>query len=109
MPFTETTRITLEAVKAVELYKGVVLPPGSYPGTKTRTRISSMDGGVVWTPPRYRIELKAGQLANMGAATQINLSSEEIDVTAFVRQGQLRFRPRLTQGSVPRWHGGPRR
>src|SRR5262245_40549153 len=34
MPFTETKKITLDATEAVDLYTGVILPPGSYPGTK---------------------------------------------------------------------------
>src|SRR5262249_22211191 len=40
MPFTEVTKITLEAAEAVELHIGIALPPGSYLGTKTRTRVS---------------------------------------------------------------------
>jgi hypothetical protein len=66
------------------------MPPGSYPGTKTRTRVSFLDGSVNWTPTRYRIELTADQLASMGATVQRDQSSEEIDVTEFVRMGKLR-------------------
>jgi hypothetical protein len=90
MPFTETTKITLEAVQAVELSKGVVLPPGSYPGIKARAREDVLDSGITWSPIRYRIELTAEQLASMGATVQPNQSSEEIDVTEFVRLGQLK-------------------
>ena len=89
MPFTETTKITLEAAQAVELYKGVVLPPGSYPGIKAQAREDALDSGVTLWPVRYRIELTAEQLASMGATVQHHLSSEEIDVTKFVRLGQL--------------------
>ena len=92
MPFTETTKITLEAAQAVELHRGIVMPPGSYSGTKTRTRVSYLDGSVNWTPTRYRIELTAEQLASMGASVQANQSSEEIDVTEFVRLGKLTIR-----------------
>jgi hypothetical protein len=88
MPFTETTKITLEAAQAVELHRGIVMPPGSYSGTKTRTRVSYL---VNWTPTRYRIELPAEQLASMGASVQPNQSSEEIDVTEFVRKGLLKL------------------
>jgi len=49
MPFTETTKITLEAAKAVELSKGVVLPPGSYPGIKAQAREDVLDSGITWT------------------------------------------------------------
>ena len=90
MPFTETTKITLEAVRAVELYKGVVLPPGTYPGIKAQAREAALDSAVTWSPIRYRIELTAGQLASMGATVQPNQSSEEIDVTEFVRLGLLK-------------------
>src|SRR5262249_37262754 len=57
MPFTETGKITLEAAQAVELYKGVMLPPGSYPGIKAQACESALDSGVTWSPIRYRIEL----------------------------------------------------
>jgi hypothetical protein len=92
MPFTETTRITLEAAQAVELYKGVVLPPGLYPGIKAQARETALDSSVTWSPIRYRIELTAEQLASMGATVQPNQSTEEIDVTEFVRLGQLTIR-----------------
>jgi len=90
VPFTETKKITLEAAQAVALDTGIVMPPGSYAGTKTRTRVSYLDGSVNWTPTRYRIELTVEQLASMGATVQPNQSSEEIDVTEFVRLGKLR-------------------
>ena len=90
VPFTETKKITLEAAQAVDLHTGIALQPGSYPGTKTRTRVSYLDGSVNWTPTRYRIELTAEQLASMGATVQPNQSSEEIDVTEFVRLGLLK-------------------
>jgi hypothetical protein len=57
-------------------------------GTKTRTRVSYLDGSINWTPTRYRIELSAEQLASMGATVQPNQSSEEIDVTEFVRRAE---------------------
>jgi hypothetical protein len=92
MPFAETTRITLEAAQAVELHRGMILPPGLYPGIKAQARESALDSSVTWSPIRYRIELTAEQLASMGAAVQPNQSSEEIDVTEFVRLGQLTIR-----------------
>jgi hypothetical protein len=90
MPFTETTRITLEVAEAVDLHTGIVLPPGSYPGIKAQAREDVLDSGITWSPIRYRIELTAEQLASMGATVQPNQSSEEIDVTEFVRLGQLK-------------------
>ena len=91
MPFTEATKITLEAAQAVELHAGVVLPPSSYSGIKARAREDALDG-LILTPTRFRIQLTAEQLVSMGATIQPNQSSEEIDVTEFVRQGQLTIR-----------------
>jgi hypothetical protein len=91
MPFTEATKITLEAGQAVELYAGVVLPPGSYSGIKARAQDNARNRQVS-TTTRFRIELTAEQLADMGATLQPNQDLEEIDVTEFVRQGQLTIR-----------------
>ena len=91
MQFTETKKITLEAARAVELYTGVVLPPGSYSGIKARAHDDARNRQIS-TTTRFRIELTAEQLADMGATLQPNQSSEEIDVTEFVRQGQLTIR-----------------
>jgi hypothetical protein len=91
MPFKEITKITLEAAQAIELDIGVLLPPGSYQGARMRTR-DDLPGDVIWTPTRYRIELTAEQIASMGAKVQPNQSFEEIDVTKFVRIGQLIIR-----------------
>jgi hypothetical protein len=91
MPFKEISQITLEAAQAIELDIGVVLPCGSYPGARMRTR-DDLPGGVIWTPTRYRIELTAEQIASMGAKVQPNQSFEEIDVTKFVRRGRLIIR-----------------
>jgi hypothetical protein len=88
MPFTEITKITLEAAQAIELDTGVILPPGSYSGARMRTR-DDLPGGVRWTPTRYRIELTAEQIANIGAKVQPHQTFEEIDVTKFVRRGSL--------------------
>jgi hypothetical protein len=59
-----------------------------------RTR-DDLPGGVVWTPPRYRIEFTAEQIASMGAKVQPDQSFEEIDVTKFVRRGRYADRTRL--------------
>src|SRR5262245_58147499 len=91
MPFKEITKITLEAAKPIELDFGVVLPPGSYQGARLRTR-DDLPGDVIWKHTRYRIELTAEQIASMGAKDQTNQTFEEIDVTKFVRRGQLILR-----------------
>jgi hypothetical protein len=84
----ETRTVMLEAARDVELHAGLVLPPGFYTGTETRTRVESY-GGVGWTPSAYKIEFTADLLVDMGAEVRPNLISETIDVTKFVRSGQL--------------------
>ena len=91
MPFKEITKITLEAAQAIELDAGVILPPGFYPGARMRTR-DDLPSDVILGVTRYRIELTAKQIANMGAKVQPNQSYEEIDVTKFVRKGRLIIR-----------------
>ena len=81
--------IMLEATQAVELRAGLMLPPGFYTGTETYTRLEPVGSGLDRTPSRYEIDLKANQLASIGAKVQPNLNSERIDVTKFVRSGQL--------------------
>ena len=82
-------RLARSAGQAIELYAGVVLPPGSYSGIKAWVREDAL-GGLISTPSRFRIELTAEQLVCMGAAVQPNQNSEEIDVTEFVRLGLLK-------------------
>jgi hypothetical protein len=91
MPQVQTKKVTFKVARAVELEPGLVLPPGLYTGTKTRTRIDSI-GGVSWTPSKYKIELSADQITSSRFQTQLNLVSKNIDVTKFVRQGKLTFR-----------------
>ena len=85
----QTRAVMLEATQAVELEPGVVLPPGNYTGTETRTGLATASGDVSWTKPEYKIKLTADQLANMGATYTENIIAEEIDVTKFVRSGEL--------------------
>jgi len=91
MPQVQTKKVTFKVARAVELEPGLVLPPGLYTGTKTRTRVDSI-GGVSWTPSKYKLELSADQLTSSRVQTQLNLVSKNIDVTKFVRQGKLTIR-----------------
>jgi hypothetical protein len=91
MPQVQTKKVTFKVARAVELEPGLVLPPGHYTGTKTRTRVDSI-GGVSWTPSKYKLELSADQLTSSRIQTQLNLVSKNIDVTKFVRQGKLTIR-----------------
>ena len=87
MQQVETEVVMLEAMHEVELRPGLVLPPGLYSGTKTYTHL--VGSGQNRTPSQYKIKLMAHQLADMGAEVPPNLISETIDVTKFVRSGQL--------------------
>jgi hypothetical protein len=46
-------------------------------------------GGVSWTRSQYKLEFTADQLASLKNQVQPNLISEKLDVTKFVRSGQL--------------------
>ena len=81
--------VMLEATHAVEIEPGVVVPPGHYTGTEWRTGLETMSGDVSWAAPQYKIELTADQLASMGTTDTPNLISSDIDVTKFVRTGEL--------------------
>ena len=84
MPQVQTMRtVMFEAAQAVELRAGLVLPPGFYSGTETRTRLEPVGIGQEWIS-RYTIKFTAGQLASIGAMN--------FDVTKFVRQGKLTIR-----------------
>jgi hypothetical protein len=81
MPQLQTKKVTFKVAQAVELRAGLVLPPGFYAGTETRTRLEPVGSGQNWTDPRYTIKFTAGHLASIGAMN--------FDVTKFVRSGQL--------------------
>jgi hypothetical protein len=74
--------------RAIKLELGLILRPGVYTGTKTRTRVDS-SGGVSWTPSQYKLEFSADQLTSMGAQVKPNLIAKNIDVTKFVRLGKV--------------------
>jgi hypothetical protein len=82
MQIIETRAISLQAPQDVKLRAGLTLPPGLYRGTEERIRADSI-GGPSWFV-NYKIMLTEQQLANIDP----DLSSANIDVTAFVR-GQL--------------------
>ena len=85
----QTRAVMLEATQAVELEPGVVLPPGYYTGAETRTGLATASGDVSWTKPEYKIELTKDQLTSIGARVSPNLTSMKVDVTKFVRSGEL--------------------
>ena len=81
-------RISVTAHEAVEIESGLVLPPGTYSGT--RTRIGVVLGGSTWTAPRYKIELTGLQLADMGVPNTDHQVTIDFDVTPLVNAGKLR-------------------
>jgi len=86
MQITETRAISLQAPQDVKLRAGLTLPSGLYRGTEERIRTDSI-GGPSWAI-KYKITFTEEQLANLHP----DLSSANVDVTAFVRQGQLTIR-----------------
>ena len=88
MQRVRTRNVILETTHAVEIRRGIVLPSGYHlPATETRTALETISGGVSWKPPRYTIELTPDELASIDATD--DLISDEIDVTRFVRSGEL--------------------
>jgi hypothetical protein len=90
MQIIETRAIGLQAPQDVKLRAGLTLPPGLYRGTEERIRADSI-GGPSWVV-KYKITFTEEQLASIGASLHPDLSSANMDVTAFVRQGQLTIR-----------------
>jgi hypothetical protein len=88
MQIIETRAISLQAPQDVKLSTGLTLPPGLYRGTEERIRADSI-GGPRWTV-KYKITFTEEQLGTIGATLHPDLNS--VDVTAFVRQGQLAIR-----------------
>jgi hypothetical protein len=86
MQIIETRAISLQAPQDLELRAGLTLPPGLYPGKEERIRADSI-AGPSWSV-KYKITLTEEQLASIGT----DLTSANVDVTAFVRQGQLTMR-----------------
>jgi hypothetical protein len=90
MQIIETRAIGLQAPQDVKLRAGLTLPPGLYCGTEERIRADSI-GGPTWVV-KYKITFTEEQLGSIGANLHPDLSSANMDVTAFVRQGQLTIR-----------------
>jgi hypothetical protein len=59
-----TRTVRLEAMEAIELEPGVVLPPGYYAATKTRIGEETI-GGLSWTAPQFSLEFSAAQLIEL--------------------------------------------
>jgi hypothetical protein len=66
MQEVQTRPVRFKVARAIKLEPSLVLRPGVYTGTKTRTRVDS-SGGVSWTPSQYKLEFSADQLTSMGA------------------------------------------
>lgn len=88
MQEVQTRPVKFKVARGIKLEPGLVLRPGIYTGTKTRTRVDS-SGGISWTPSQYKLEFTADQLARTGAQQKLNLIAKNIDVTKFVRLGKV--------------------
>ena len=82
-----TRTVRLEAMQAVELEPGVVLPPGYYAATKTRIGEETMSG-LSWAAPQFSLEFTAAQLVELGVKGATS-PFVRYDVTTFVREGKL--------------------
>ena len=76
MQEVQTRPIKFKVARAIKLEPGLVLRPGVYTGTKTRTRVDS-SGGVSWTPSQYKLEFSVDQLTSMGAQFKIKAHRKE--------------------------------
>jgi hypothetical protein len=83
MQIIETRAVSLQAPQDVEIRVGLTLSRGLYQGTEERIRTDSI-AGPSWAV-KYKIAFTAVQLASIDP----DLSSVNIDVTEFVRQGRL--------------------
>jgi hypothetical protein len=83
MQIIETRAVSLLAPQDVEISARLTLPSGLYQGTEERIRTDSI-AGPSWVV-KYMIAITGEQLASIGP----DLSSVNIDVTEFVRQGRL--------------------
>jgi len=83
MQIIETRAVSLQAPQDVEIRVGLTLLRGQYQGTEDRIRTDSI-AGPSWAV-KYKIAFTAAQLASIDP----DLSSVNIDVTEFVRQGRL--------------------
>jgi hypothetical protein len=88
MSRVQTKKVTFKVARAIELEPGLILRSGLYTGSKTRTRVDSIRA-VSWTRSKYKLELTADQLTKLSTQMELNLTSKNIDVTQFVRQGKL--------------------
>ena len=87
MQIIETRAVGLQATQDVKPSAGLTLSPGLYQGTEERIRTDSI-AGPSWTI-KYKITLTEEQLSSLHS----DLSSANIEVTEFVRQGRLTICP----------------
>ena len=76
----ETRIVRLEAPQDVEVRPGRILPAGFYTATEKYRRLEPIGGGQDRTASRYMIEV---------TPDRPDALSQSIDVTEFVKSGQL--------------------
>jgi hypothetical protein len=87
---TETTveRVRLTVTRDIALEQGILLPRGTYIGTRKQIGLVTYQGKN-WAPPTYLLELDADQIASVGGNVRPNLVSVEYDVTKYVRTKEI--------------------
>ncbi len=86
---TSTTRIkpvSIGFLEEVEIYPGLTIPAGTYPGRSKQTTIQLLKGPRS-TPPVYSIELTAEQITDFGSTVARGSDFIEFDVTKFFNLG----------------------
>ena len=85
----QTKRIQFTARTPVAIHEGLILAPGTYPGTVTRIGVPAYGGDLSWKAPQYKIELTGAQLTAMGQRGGGLMSPVELDVTHLVRTHKI--------------------
>ena len=85
----QTKRIQFTARTPVAIHEGLILAPGTYPGTVTRIGVPAYGGDLSWKAPQYKIELTGAQLTAMGQRVRRHAPSPHAqDHPARVRLGR---------------------
>ena len=85
----QTKRIQFTPRTPVAIHEGLILAPGTYPGTVTRIGVPAYVGDLSWKAPHYKIELTGAQLTAMGQQGGGLMSPVKFDVTHLVRTHKI--------------------
>jgi hypothetical protein len=85
------SKITLIAETPVEIDSGLKLPAGEYPAMRRQLGRKVLGGSTSWEDPEYWMDLSEADIRRFGGKPHSNLTSYQVDVTNFVRLGELRI------------------